>query len=255
MTIENCTFQNYTGRTITYGFSEEASSAANRGFNWAVRNNTIVQAGNNATAIALFNIDGVVVADNVVSYVAGTTGRRGFNLDSSSQVHVSGNDLKMSDDDTPSSSTVSPWAIQISMSDAPVNDVHIVNNTLTGSFYGVVGLSQRNVTSITVVGNDIAAARGVVLNSGSAIPVGTSLTYNDVKIRGNKMLVDQFGVQLRDLHAVGATVLPNTKSITFLGCQVNGNSVFKASTTAEILNVVSNSNVIYDVKAAGNKLR
>lgn len=269
VTVKNSTFAGYTGRTITYGFAEGAPSADIRGSNWSIIDNVIAQGGSDATAIAMFNIDEVTLSGNRVTYTGAGNGRRGFNLDSSSSVLVTGNVLNMGGSGPTCSgvSTISPWGIQISMSDAPVAKVEIIGNTITGTFRAVQGLSQKNVTSLQVVNNNFEACRGVDLNTGGVAPMA-DLVYSGIKIVANDQVtigggatdaLATYGVGLRDFYttapqaSLSLSVVRAGGKVSFLDVKIHGNKVSNAAIF--LRTYPTNPDVTYDVKATGNSLR
>lgn len=241
--ILDSTFSGYTGRTITSGFSEGAGQAAGRATNWTVSGNTIEQGGNAATAIALFDVDGVTVSDNDVTFADGTTGRRGLNLDGVTNAQVTGNSFVMSGLDRPAGSDVAAWGIQVSMSNHEARDITLANNAISGVYSGIIGLSQRDVTSLTVTGNDISAYRAITLNTGSALPLAETLTYTNTSITGNRLDVSGYGIWLRNLHTQEATVMPNSKTVVFDGVTIHGNKVATSADKADAVRIDNTNNV------------
>jgi hypothetical protein len=253
VTVKNSTFRGYTGRSITFGFAEGVANTT-RASAFTVSNNTIEQDGSNATAIALFNIDGVVVNANRVTYVAGTTGRRGINLDGNNNVLATGNVLNMDlDNPTFDVSARSPWGIQLSMSDAPIRGIRLQGNTIIGPTVGIVSLSQRDIAEVTMIENSISAFRGISLNSGSAAPLDGNLLIDEVSIHGNKITAFRAGISLRSLHTPGS-LLPGTATVTFRDVKVSGN-VVTASGPATLATIVEPGSIIEFVKLVGNPLQ
>lgn len=239
--VLNSGFSGYTGRAIAFGFAEGIGQKADRGSNFTVAGNTLDDmAGNAATSIAVFDTDGVSITDNDISNAnTAFTGRRGINLDSNSSVVVRGNTVSLGASGTlggPSYPVFSaaPWAIQVSMSNAPVLDHSIMDNTLSGSYDGIVVLSQRDVTGLKIVANDIAAGFGVRLNAGSATSVTSPLTFSAIEVSGNRIDATAFdgisyGVRLQD-----------SPSITYRDVRITGN--ISVATTASVV-VGQNANL------------
>lgn len=252
LTIAHSTFQGYTGRTIALGFAEGVAQAADRASDVTITGNTLGDmAASNATSIAVFNTDGVTITDNTISNADQRfTGRRGVNLDSNSGVEMTGNAIALgaSGPATPAFAAAR-WAVQVAMSDAPALDHRITGNTLSGSYDGVTVLSQRDVTGLSIVANDIAAVFGVRVNTGSA--TGTR-TYSDVEVHGNRIDVRDFGtspsgIRLHDGSTVAAPVAYEDVTIT-------GNQVTGARQAVEVP-AESPTLTLTNVKVRGNQLR
>jgi len=213
--------------------------------NWTVSNNRISGITTAAaTAIVMFNVDGVVINNNYIRHDnALVLGRRGINLDGNTNVQVTDNDigLGLAVFDNPSlANTDAPWIIQLSMSDRPVNTVLIRGNTISGGWRGISGLSQRNLTNVTVSGNTIRnVSTAVQFNGGGAAPLATGTEMSGLTLTDNAMTAYRFGVRVLNLHAPGNAGLPGTKPISFGNIEVSRNS-FKpvtALTNAQVTGI------------------
>lgn len=171
--------------------------------NWTVSNNKIddIQL-NAATAIALFNINSVFIQNNCITHTnASFTGRRGINADGLQTATISGNTLNLGDA-YPSGTTNTPWAIQISMSDRDATGITMTGNTISNTFYGVVGLSQRNLTGLNATCNILTGvARGFTFNSGSVVPVFMMPLMSNITIKNNDISSSDRCIFFRNLHS------------------------------------------------------
>jgi hypothetical protein len=204
----------------------------------------------------VFDTDGVTVRGNTVDRSGESNqGRRGINLDGNSDVDVTNNTVALG----ASGQTGSPnfpvffaarWCIQVSMSNAPASNYRITNNDLTGAYDGVAGLSQRDVTGLDVRGNRMETVQGVRLNAGGTPPVGSSLTYSDVNVNGNRFDASRFqdgtttGVRLQNDHRGAAAV-------TYSDVNVAGN---RARDVDEVVVVEDAGIDLQDVRVNGNRL-
>ena len=198
--------------------------------NWTVSNNRIRGITFAlATAIVMFNVDGVVIDNNYIQHDnAAVLGRRGINLDGNTNVQVTNNDIGLGFTDLANLSlanTVAPWIIQLSMSDRPVDNVTISGNTLAGGWRGISGLSQRNLTNVTVSGNKInTVSTGVQINGGGNPPVAAGTVMSGLRLTGNTITAYRFGVRVLNLHAPG-NALPGATPISFANIEVSRNSL------------------------------
>ncbi len=194
--ILNNMFTGYTGRTITYGFSEGTASFDKPGSNFVVQGNNITQFGADPTAIAAFNIDGVTIKSNSIAFDSSATGRRGINLDGSSNIVVEGNQLVMGAN--------SAWSIQLATSrNINIGNIQILNNVITG--VGIVGLSGANIDNVAIICNTIAAFRPISFNTGTAPPVANVsftriLVSNNILEQNSQITNNSWALGLRDLH-------------------------------------------------------
>jgi hypothetical protein len=230
LTIENNVLAGYTGRAATFGFSEGVAMGANPASNITVRRNVFTaMAGNAATSLAIFNTDGVVVEDNVIrNDDAARSGRRGVNLDGVRDARVEGNDIQLGRtdfSDVSAANTAAPWVVQLSMSDRSTERVTIRNNTIGGALNGIVGLSQRNLTDVTISGNTLDNVWNAVnFNGGGAAPVATGTVMSDLTVSGNVLRAFQHGVRVRNLHAPTGAVV-GTRPVSFANVTVTRNSL------------------------------
>ncbi|SEK37564.1 right-handed parallel beta-helix repeat-containing protein [Haloferax larsenii] len=262
VTVQNCSFSGYSGRMITFGFAEGVSNAANRASNISIVGNSLgAMTGNAATAIAVFDTDGVSVLENTVDRSSETnSGRRGINLDGDTDVEVKRNTVDLGASGNTGSAFGFPvfiaarWTIQISMSSAESSDLSIVDNTLVGAYDGVAVLSQRDVTGLDVHGNDVETVQGVRLNAASGPtfgPQGPTLTYEDVTVSGNRFDGSRFsgspitGVRLQNNNEDAADV-------TYRDVVIAGN---RATGVDDVVVVQDDGITLEKVRVRGNRSR
>ncbi|MCH6201975.1 T9SS type A sorting domain-containing protein, partial [Aquiflexum sp. LQ15W] len=217
-------------QTIVYGFASGGVTTSIGAENWVVSNNRIVDVQSaNATAIALFNIDGLVINGNVIEHSnTSFTGRRGINLDGSINVTVSGNTIDMGDV-APSVLTIAPFGIQISMSDRAVSNITISGNSFTRAYSAVVGLSQRNLSDVLIENNEVTDVfRAFTFNSGGAVPNASGTNMANITITGNLVEASNFAVWLRNLHSAALT-----GPVSFTNISVTENSFTGGSFTVD----------------------
>lgn len=258
ITVRRCSISGYSGRGITFGFAEGVSNAGNRASNITLHDNELGEmTGADATAIAVFDTDGVTVTKNTVDRSnESNQGRRGINLDGNTDVTVRGNTVDLGASG-PTGSRNFPvffaarWCIQISMSNAPVSDVDVVNNTLLGSYDGVAVLSQRDVTGLKMRANDVETVFGLRVNAGGTPPQNPTLTFEDIKVNGNTFDASRFtggapaGVRLQNTHNGSADV-------TYRDVTIAGNTGIDVD---EVVVIQDNGITLDDVKVNGNKSR
>ena len=213
LVIQNNLIQNTTDSAIRLGLGTGGGIGSD---NWTISNNKIENiTGNSLTGMVLFNVTGLTVTNNVVNHdAAGSTGRRGINLDGVQNATVTGNTINMGlvDPTDPfAASSAAPWIIQVSMSDREVSDVNISNNSVSGAYRGITPLSQRTITNLDISGNTVSnVIQGIVLNTGSTAPQSTGVTF-DVDVIGNTITTTTAGtgtftcgtgcaIYVRDLH-------------------------------------------------------
>lgn len=83
----------------------------------------------------MFDVDGVLISKNTVTFADDATGRRGFSIDGGTDVVVEKDNLTSADGASTLAGALdtyakAPWAIQISMSDAPVTTADLFINDL-----------------------------------------------------------------------------------------------------------------------------
>ncbi len=251
ISILDSSFSGYTARPITFGFAEGTSNAAERASNFVISGNTISDiAGLSATAIVVFDTDGVTITNNTIDHTnTDFLGRRGINLDSNSNVKVTGNTVALGATGSigsPSFSVffASPWAIQVSQSNAAAVGYDISANTLSGSYDGVTVLSKGDVDGFKISGNNISAAFGVRINSGALTTA--KVTFSDVRISGNRIDASAYTSGVRN-----GVRIQNNAPLTLVDSAVVGNSVFGANVAVFIDPAVTQ----VGVKVQGNRLR
>jgi poly-gamma-glutamate capsule biosynthesis protein CapA/YwtB (metallophosphatase superfamily) len=231
ISLANNIAESNTGQqTIVYGFASGAVTTSIGAQNWEVSNNRIVDVQSaNATALALFNIDGLIVNGNIIEHTnTSFTGRRGINLDGSINVTVSGNTIDMGDI-APSALTNAPFGIQISMSDRAVSNITISGNSFARTYSAVVGLSQRNLSGVLIENNDVSDVfRAFTFNSGGAVPVSNGTNMANITINGNLVDASDFAVWLRNLHSSAGT-----GPVSFSNISVSENSFIGGSFTVD----------------------
>ncbi|MGB3546866.1 MAG: hypothetical protein WBA17_07815, partial [Saprospiraceae bacterium] len=198
--------------------------------NWVVDNNKIedIQAAN-ATAIALFNITNVQVTNNCIDHTnAAFSGRRGINADGLQDATIQMNDIDLGD--AAANGVASPWGIQISMSDRDAVNITVADNIIENTGFAVLTLSQRNVTGLTVTGNELLNVNlGVTLNTGGTAPQISSPLQSDITIANNTITSNNRSIFLRSLHDTD----PNGP-VRFENVTINENSLIRNGTGAAL---------------------
>jgi len=233
LVIQNNLIQNTTDSAIRLGLGTGGGIGSD---NWTISNNKIENiTGNALTGMVLFNVTGLTVTNNVVNHDnAGSTGRRGINLDGVQNATVTGNTINMglvNPTDPTAASTAAPWIIQVSMSDREVSNVNVSNNSVSGAYRGITPLSQRTITDLDISGNTVSnVIQGIVLNTGSTAPQSTGVTF-DIDVIGNVITTTTVGtgaftcgtgcaIYVRDLHDAH----PNGP-IVFSNLDITGNTI------------------------------
>ncbi len=221
LTIRNNLIENTTDSAIRLGLGSGGGLGSE---NWVITDNKISAiTGNALTGMVLFNVTGLTLTGNVIDHdLATSTGRRGINLDGVRDATVTANtvDMGLTGPVDSTASTASPWAIQISMSDQSVENLDLSSNAVSGAFRGIVGLSQRDMTGVTVAFNTLAdVVEGIVFNAGSTPPVAPGVTMG-VSVTNNLVTAVTHAILVRDLHGGH----PNGP-VSFADLDVTGNFV------------------------------
>ncbi len=241
------------GQPILHGFGSGGGVGTT---NWNVSNNKIedIQAGN-STAIALFNITNTTVDNNCINQTnTSFAGRRGINADGLQNATINGNKINMGDA-SPTTTTNAPWAIQIGMSDRDAVSCSISGNIISNTYRSIQGLSQRNLTGLTIHNNNLNnVSLGVDLNTGGVAPVISQPVQSSISIKNNNIVTVTptipgalgAGIRLRNLHCTtpGCSVTPPSANgpVSYSNVDINENS-FTVTAAAIIfengLNIIS----------------
>jgi hypothetical protein len=245
LTIRNNLIQSTTSIPIQFGFGTGGGISSS---NWSITDNKIDNiVGNNLTGMVLFNVDNLTVSGNVINHTNTTfTGRRGINLDGIQTATISGNSIDMGDPTSTFNNT--PWAIQLSMSDRPSLAITLAENLIQNTYFGINGLSQRNLSNLSVLRNTIQnVAIGAAFNSGGSPPVASGTTMSNLSVQENFITSSGNGIRLRNLHSAH----PNGP-VTFQNVTVIGNSLIATGSSKAI--EVESGTIITEgaVNAAGN---
>ena len=125
--------------------------------NWTIERSRIrdIQA-DDATGIVLFNVDGVVIDDNVIEHTnASFDGRRGMNLDGVVNADVTNNIVEMGATSTDGLTrfNAARYQLQISNSDRDASTILIEDNDFSGAYDGIVTLGNGVAADVTIRGN------------------------------------------------------------------------------------------------------
>ena len=182
---------NNAAQFITNGFG--SGGAPTGGTNWAITDNRFDGiTGNDASVIRIDNIDGLVIANNVATHDnAGSSGRRGFQIDNSQDVQITGNTIDLGITDLSNAATTfsaARYAIQLSLdADGSVNstsNVTISGNLFSGAYDGIVTLDDRDVTGLDITDNTFT---NFFFGTRFAAATGTAAqgTQSDIQVSGN----------------------------------------------------------------------
>ncbi len=242
VTITDNLMEGNTGQqTLVYGFALGAVTNSIGANNWTVSNNKIadIQA-NDATGIALFNIDNLTITDNCIAHTnAAFQGRRGMNIDGAQTALISGNTVDMglvAPANTTPNFNEARYSLQVSASNRPATGYTVSENQFKGAYDGMTTLGNGNVANLSVSGNFIHNnVIGVRLNAGSYV---NGTTHTQVDITNNLFVT----------NARSSVFLSgNTASLAnqYTGISVNENSLLSGGTREmDITNTIAfNGNV------------
>jgi|GEM_PF-1334252 len=166
----NIAFNDFVGLTadnhtfITNGFGTGGAPAG--GTNWGITNNRFDGiTSNNASIMRIDNVNGLIVADNVMIHDdAGASGRRGIQIDNSENIQILRNSIDLGITDFSDLNAVfaaARYNLQLSLdNDGSANstaNVVIADNSFSGAYDGIVSLDDRDLTGVDITGNTFAA--------------------------------------------------------------------------------------------------
>jgi hypothetical protein len=221
-------------QTVAYGFSLGNVTTSIGATNWTVSNNRIenIQA-TDATAMALFNITGLTVSNNVILHTAAFNGRRGMNLDGCQDVTVSGNTVNMglvnpASDNSDGAFTAARYPLQLSASAAgrPVSNVTVNGNTMGGAYDGIITLGNGVYDGIAITNNEIANnVIGIRFQAGTNVPAGSQ---SNITIANNSISTSNRAIYLQDGTSGGGT------ADAYANVSITNNSLVRSSTGAAL---------------------
>jgi len=205
--LNNHMYSNTGGRTIEYWGPRQAATQ------WTISNNLIEDIlANDATAITLFNIEGLTVSDNVILHNNEMfNGRRGLNLDGCRDANMSGNYINLGlesplSDNSDGSFTKARYSLQLSASDRSVSDVTVALNTFTGGYDGMITLGNGTYNGILISNNEMANnVLGIRFQAGTNVPEGA---HENITIQGNNINSSNRCIYLQDGTSGGGTADP-----------------------------------------------
>lgn len=199
-------------QTVAYGFSLGNVTTSIGATNWTVSNNLIenVQA-NDATAIALFNITGLSVNDNVILHNnPASLRRRGLNLSGGQTVSFLRNLVDMGlvgpvwtntaeagiGAGAPAAWDAARYALQLDATDRSTTNVTIDANTFKGAAEGFITLANGVFADIAFTNNVMTdIVRGIRFQGGITLPDGEhtniSVTNNAISTNWVCILLPQ----------------------------------------------------------------
>jgi hypothetical protein len=199
--------------------------------NWTVSNNKIEDIQlSNASAIVLFNIDNAIVQNNCIDHTNSSfTGRRGINADGLQIADISGNTIDLGES-FPVNLDNTPWGIQISMSDRDATGYTLTGNTVSNTFFAILGLSQRNLTGFDASCNVLTGVGiGFAFNSGGATPAITMPLMSDITLVNNEIISSNRSVFFRNLH-----VADGNGPVSYNNLTVSENSLVRTTAGAAL---------------------
>jgi hypothetical protein len=219
-------------QTVAYGFSLGNVTTSIGATNWTLSNNRIadIQAAD-ATAMALFNITGLTVANNTILHTnALFNGRRGMNLDGCQDVTVSGNTVNMglvspASDNSDGAFTKARYPLQLSASAVgrSVSNVNVTGNSMGGAYDGIITLGNGVYDGITITGNTISNnVLGVRFQAGTNGPVGSQ---SNITIENNTISTSNRCVYLQN-GSSGGTADP------YVNVSITSNSLQRGTSGA-----------------------
>lgn len=174
--------------------------------NWNISNNLITRiTGDNAEAIKLYNIAGLVLDRNYIRHIDGSKVRSGILLEGVSNAVIDNNDISLGSNDV----SAAPYIIQIGIAShqQTIDNFKIRNNKFSEANRGIITVNKGNLKELYIEGNtfkhigtDIiihsGATSGKVSNinisgnsfedSTSALSFASSSSYSTVKVKENK---------------------------------------------------------------------
>ncbi|TVQ16054.1 MAG: hypothetical protein EA367_21215 [Leptolyngbya sp. DLM2.Bin15] len=182
---------NNAAQFITNGFGN--GGAPTGGTNWSITDNRFSGiTGSDASVIRIDNIDGLVIANNVATHDnAGSSGRRGIQIDNSQNVQITGNTIDLGVTDLSNANATfnaARYAVQLSLdADSSVNstsNVTISGNLFSGAYDGIVTLDDRDLTGLDITDNTFTNFFfGTRFAAGAGTP--TQGTQSDIQVTGN----------------------------------------------------------------------
>ncbi|EFL89370.1 VCBS domain-containing protein [Ahrensia sp. R2A130] len=218
---------------IANGFGLGGSSTAVAS-NWTItQNNFTGLNGNDATAVTLFNIDGVTFTDNVIDHDdAGAGGRRGVNLDGTTDVTFSGNNISLGLVDpkgTQADFDAGAYGLQVSMSERGSSDISVTGNIFDGGYDGIVTLGNGDLSNLVIDNNDFTNSFFAIRpQAGTNGPAGS---INGLTITNNTF--DDQEALLGAVRLTGADAYTGVdiSSNTFIGA---GSNILLAADSIEL---------------------
>jgi len=253
ITLANNLMEGNSGQqTVAYGFSLGSVTTSIGATNWNISNNRILDIqATNATALALFNITGLSIVNNVIEHTnAAFTGRRGMNLDGCQNVFVNNNSVNNglvnpAPDNSDGAFTNASYQIQLSASASgrAVSNVEISSNVLQGAYDGIITLGNGVFIDIDIASNNISNnVIGVRFQAGTNAPAGSQ---SSIRINNNSIMTSNRCIYLQDGTASGGT--PDEYS----DVNIFNNSLIR-STTGHALEVQSTAILTGTVNASCN---
>jgi len=246
ITIENNILTGQTSQPILMGFGFGGGIGST---NWNVSDNLITNiSGNNATGIVLFNITGLVIDDNTVDHdLAAFSGRRGANLDGTSDVTFTDNTMLLglvnpASDPTNAAFNAARYGLQISMSNQGSSNITISGNSFDGGYDGVITLGNGVLSDLTIDDNFFTnSVIGIRPQAGTNTPIGeitgltiTNNTFDDQElgaIRATSGGTDPYS----DVTIEGNTFI-GTATVIFTPLTVSGPATIDGTELADQIN-------------------
>jgi hypothetical protein len=223
----NDMYSNTGGRTIEYWSSAQPAS------NWTITGNRItdVQA-TDATAITLFNITDLTIADNTILHTNSTfNGRRGLNIDGCQNVVIANNNVDMGllsplSDNSDGAFTKARYPLQLSASatNRAVSNITVSNNTMGGAYDGIITLGNGTYDSIAITGNEISNnVIGIRFQAGTNTPTGSQ---SNISILNNSISTSNRPIYLQNGTASSGT------ADAYNNVTISNNSLLRSSVGA-----------------------